>query len=36
VICLGDWIGNFTYGVYDGDRFHLKKYREDQGEIIRL
>jgi UDP-2,3-diacylglucosamine hydrolase len=36
VICLGDWIGNFTYGVYDGDRFHLKKYREEQGEIIRL
>jgi UDP-2,3-diacylglucosamine hydrolase len=36
VVCLGDWIGNFTFGVFDGEQFHLKKYREDQGEIIRL
>jgi UDP-2,3-diacylglucosamine hydrolase len=36
VICLGDWIGNFTYGVYDGKKFELKKFREGQGEITRL
>ncbi len=36
VICLGDWIGNFTYGVFDGKSFTLKKYLDDQGEIIRL
>ena len=36
VICLGDWIGNFTFGVFDGEKFHLKKYSEDHGEIIRL
>lgn len=36
VICLGDWIGNFTYGVFDGEQFHLKQYLEDQGEIITL
>jgi UDP-2,3-diacylglucosamine hydrolase len=35
VICLGDWIGNFTYGVYDGKEFQLKKYLEDKGSIIR-
>ena len=23
---LGDWIGYFTYGVFDGTRFELKKY----------
>jgi UDP-2,3-diacylglucosamine hydrolase len=34
VICLGDWIGNFTYGVFDGQQFQLKKYLEDQGSII--
>ena len=35
VICLGDWIGNFTYGVFDGTDFKLKKYLEDQGKIIK-
>jgi len=35
VICLGDWIGNFTYGVFDGKEFQLKKFLPDQGEIIR-
>ena len=35
VICLGDWIGNFTYGVFDGEEFHLKKFLEDQGSIIK-
>lgn len=35
VICLGDWIGNFTYALFDGERFQLKKFLEDQGEIIR-
>ena len=23
---LGDWIGYFTYGVFDGEQFELKKY----------
>ncbi len=35
VICLGDWIGNFTYGVFDGEEFQLKKYLKDQGSIIK-
>ncbi len=35
VICLGDWIGNFTYGVFDGKEFKLKKFLEDQGSIIK-
>ena len=35
VICLGDWIGNFTYGVFDGSEFQLKKYLPDQGSIIK-
>lgn len=35
VICLGDWIGNFTYGVFDGEDFQLKKYLADQGTIIK-
>ena len=35
VICLGDWIGNFTYGVFDGETFELKRYLPDQGQIIR-
>jgi UDP-2,3-diacylglucosamine hydrolase len=25
-INLGDWIGYFTYGVFDGDHFELKTY----------
>jgi UDP-2,3-diacylglucosamine hydrolase len=24
---LGDWIGYFTYGVFDGDKFELKEYK---------
>jgi UDP-2,3-diacylglucosamine hydrolase len=23
---LGDWIGYFTYGVFDGEKFELKKF----------
>jgi len=34
VICLGDWIGNFTYAVFDGEQLTLKKYFEDRSEII--
>jgi len=26
-INLGDWIGYFTYGVFDGTTFELKKYK---------
>ncbi len=26
-ILLGDWIKNFSYGVFDGEKFELKKYR---------
>ena len=36
VVCLGDWIGNFTYAVFDGEQLLLKKYFEDRGEIITL
>ena len=25
-INLGDWISYYTYGVFDGDTFELKKY----------
>lgn len=25
-ILLGDWITNFSYGVFDGEKFELKKY----------
>jgi UDP-2,3-diacylglucosamine hydrolase len=25
-ITLGDWLTNFTYGVFDGDQFQLLKY----------
>jgi UDP-2,3-diacylglucosamine hydrolase len=25
-INLGDWIGHFTYGVFDGETFELKSY----------
>ena len=35
VICLGDWIGNFTYGVFDGTEFQLLKFLHGKGEIIR-
>lgn len=27
-INLGDWIGYFTYGVFDGETFELKEYHE--------
>jgi UDP-2,3-diacylglucosamine hydrolase len=36
VICLGDWIGNFTYGVFDGAEFRLEQFLSGKGEIIRL
>jgi len=26
-INLGDWIGYFTYGVFDGEQFELKEYK---------
>lgn len=26
-INLGDWIGYFTYGVFDGENFYLKEYK---------
>lgn len=35
VICLGDWIGNFTYGVFDGKDFKLLQYLPGKGEIIK-
>ncbi len=35
VICLGDWIGNFTYGVFDGQEFRLEKFLPGKGEIIK-
>jgi UDP-2,3-diacylglucosamine hydrolase len=25
---LGDWIGYFTYGVFDGETFELKKFEK--------
>jgi len=34
VICLGDWIWNFTFAVFDGKSLELKKYLKDQGSII--
>lgn len=27
-ILLGDWIKNFSYGVFDGETFELKKYKD--------
>ncbi|HUW05733.1 MAG TPA: UDP-2,3-diacylglucosamine diphosphatase [Williamwhitmania sp.] len=27
LVVLGDWIVNFTYGVFDGEKFEMKKYR---------
>ena len=27
-VFLGDWIKNFSYGVFDGEKFELKKYKE--------
>ncbi len=28
-INLGDWIGYFTYGVFDGETFELKEYKQN-------
>jgi UDP-2,3-diacylglucosamine hydrolase len=36
IVCLGDWIINFTYAVFDGETLQLKRYFEDRGEIITL
>jgi UDP-2,3-diacylglucosamine hydrolase len=36
VVCLGDWISNFTFGILEGENFQLKRYFKDKGEIIRL
>lgn len=36
VVCLGDWIGNFTYAVFDGKDLVLKKFLPDRGEIIKM
>jgi len=27
IICLGDWIDNFSYGIFDGQNFRLEKYQ---------
>ena len=27
LIILGDWINHFSYGVFDGEKFELKKYK---------
>ncbi len=27
-ILLGDWINSFSYGVFDGEKFELKKYKD--------
>jgi UDP-2,3-diacylglucosamine hydrolase len=29
-VLLGDWISNFSYGVFDGEKFELKKYKESE------
>ena len=34
VLCLGDWIYNFTYARFDGEKLELKKFLKDRGEII--
>ncbi|MEX0986806.1 MAG: UDP-2,3-diacylglucosamine diphosphatase [Bacteroidales bacterium] len=26
-VCLGDWISNFSYGVFDGKEFRLERYK---------
>ncbi len=36
VVCLGDWITNFTYAVFDGEKLQLKKHFGDRGTIITL
>jgi UDP-2,3-diacylglucosamine hydrolase len=27
-VLLGDWIKNFSYGVFDGEKFELKRYND--------
>lgn len=27
-ILLGDWINSFSYGIFDGEKFELKKYKD--------
>ena len=27
-ILLGDWINSFSYGVFNGENFELKKYKK--------
>jgi UDP-2,3-diacylglucosamine hydrolase len=27
-VLLGDWIGSFSYGVFDGEKFELKQYKQ--------
>ena len=34
VICLGDWVYNFTYARFDGEKLELKKFLKERGEII--
>jgi UDP-2,3-diacylglucosamine hydrolase len=29
-VLLGDWIKNFSYGVFDGEKFELKRYKESE------
>ena len=36
VLCLGDWIKNYTYAVFDGKTMQIKKYFKEKGEIIRM
>jgi len=36
VICLGDWIENFTYAVYDSQTLELKKFLDQRGKIITM
>jgi UDP-2,3-diacylglucosamine hydrolase len=34
-INLGDWLANFSYGVFDGESFELKKVDEAQISNLR-
>jgi len=36
VIGLGDWIANFTYAEFDGEKVLLKKHFTDRGEILEV
>ena len=33
VIILGDWVAQFTYAVYDGERLYLENYTEGEGSL---